>query len=113
VAPATLVFHDVMGLNLAIRWCPAGSEESLHPAHIHEVHRELVELQNVRLDRAYYHWKVLLNWPKGGEVSFGAAGFTQALRAEPILTTKQHLTLRQRRPAKGRPDEAGPKAEPG
>ena len=33
---------------------------------------------------------------RGGEIAFGAVGFTQTLLAEPILTDKQHLSLRER-----------------
>ena len=42
--------------------------------------------------RPYYHWKIRLNWPDSGEIAFGATGFTQILRAEPVLTEKQYLS---------------------
>jgi len=42
-------------------------------------------------------WSIELNWPAGGEIAFGARGFTQTLLAEPILTERQHLTRAERR----------------
>ena len=52
--------------------------------------------QKVYLDRPYYRWRIRLNWPDASEISFGAVGFTQTLRAEPVLTEKQCLSRKER-----------------
>ncbi len=53
-------------------------------------------LSIANLDRPYYRWTLRLNWPTASEISFGAVGFTQTLRAEPVLTNKQSLSLSER-----------------
>lgn len=35
---------------------------------------------DIDLDRDSFAWRISLNWPAGGEIAFGAAGFTQTLR---------------------------------
>ena len=59
--------------------------------------RRRVEKQLICLDRAYYHWTLWLNSPRpGGEISFGASGFTQVLRQEPIVCDEQKLKSAER-----------------
>jgi len=96
VAPATLVFHGVTDPKIDIDCGPAASQVAVHPFSIGDIERELVENQRVYLDRPYYRWTIRLNWPDGGEITFGALGFTQTLRAEPVVTATQCLSLRQR-----------------
>ena len=60
--------------------------------------------KKVYLDRPYYSWRIRLNWPDSSEIVFGAVGFTQTLRAEPVLTEKQ--CLRSARGAAYQADEA-------
>lgn len=38
-----------------------------------------------------------LHWPNGSDIVFGAVAFTQTLRAEPISTERQYLSLSERR----------------
>lgn len=96
VAPATLVFHGVTDPRIDIDWGRSRHQAALHPASIANVEREPIQDQKVYLDRPYYRWRVRLNWPESGEIAFGAVGFTQTLRAEPILTDRQCLSLKQR-----------------
>ena len=63
---------------------------------IGSVEREVIQDQKVHLDRPYYRWRIRLNWPDSSEISFGAVGFTQTLRAEPVLTEKQCLSRKER-----------------
>jgi hypothetical protein len=91
VAPATLVFHGVTDLRIRLDWGDSGFRAALNPASIERIDRERVLEQKVFLDRAYYRWDVRLNWPPGGAITFGAVAFTQALRAEPVLSNSQHL----------------------
>jgi hypothetical protein len=96
VAPATLVFHGVTDPKIAIDWGAAGHQTAVHPASIDKIEREALSGQKVFLDRPYYRWTISLNWPAGGELSFGATGFTQVLRADPILSETQYLPRSQR-----------------
>ncbi len=96
VSPATLVFHGVTDLKIDIDWGRSGFQTALHPASINHIEREVIRDQKVYLDRPYYSWRIRLNWPDSGEIAFGAVGFTQTLRAEPILTEKQCLSLKER-----------------
>ena len=96
VAPATLVFHGVTALSVAIDWSRAGSSVALHEVSIDRIDRERQHPQTVHLDRPYYRWIIRLNWPESGTISFGAVGFTQTLLAEPALLDRQSLSRRQR-----------------
>lgn len=96
VAPATLAFHGVTDPRIMIDWGRSGFQAALHGVSIDRIDRERVNNQKVYLDRPYYSWRILLNWPKAGEIAFGAVGFTQTLLTEPVLTDKQHLSLRER-----------------
>jgi hypothetical protein len=91
VAPAQLVFHGVTDLRISIDWGDSGFQVAVHGVSIAAVSRELVPDQKAHLDRPYYKWRILLNWPEG-EIVFGATGFTQTLLADPVLTDNQHLS---------------------
>ena len=97
VAPATLVFHGVTALTVAIDWSRAGSSVALHEMSIDHIDRERQRPQTVHLDRPYYRWTIRLNWPESGTISLGALGFTQTLLAEPVLLDRQSLSRRERR----------------
>jgi len=97
VAPATLLFHGVTDLSINITWQPTGHQVSLHPVSIAKIERQPIEGQRVFLDRPYYRFRIASNWPDGGEITFGAVGFTQTLRAEPVVSSEQLLTLAARR----------------
>ena len=96
IAAARLVFHGVTDVNLNIDWGTRGWQASPYAITIDRIERQPIREQKVFLDRPYYSWTIVLNSPKGGIISFGAVGFTQSLRAEPILSDKQSLSLRQR-----------------
>lgn len=63
----------------------------LHEASIAGITREPVPDQEGYPVREHYRWRIALNWPQGGEIGFGARGFTQTLRAEPVLLDEQRL----------------------
>ncbi len=100
VAPATLVFHGVTDLDIHADWGDSGFRVALQEASIDRIERVAVRDQKVYLDRPYYQWSIVLNWPKSGVISFGAYGFMQTLRGEPILTDQQRLRPSQRRGAR-------------
>ncbi len=97
VAPATLTFHGVTDLGIGVSWGDGALQAAIHPISIDRIGREAVEQQKVFLDRPYYRWKIQSNWPAAGEIVFGAVGFTQRLRAEPVLSARQHLSRHERR----------------
>jgi hypothetical protein len=92
VAPATLTFHDVTDLRIRVDCGDSGGRIALHPLSIDAITRERIANQKICLDRAYYRWRIALNWPQGGAISFGASGFTQVLRAEPVVLDQQQLS---------------------
>lgn len=97
IAPASLVFECATDLNIAVNWGESGFRCALHQPSIHGIERERVRDQKICLDRPYYSWKIHLNWPAGGEIAFGAAGFALTTRGEAILTDRQKLSLAERR----------------
>jgi hypothetical protein len=102
VAPATLTFHGVTDLRIDITWTPPGSQVSLHPISIARIERAAIQNQRVFLDRPYYSFRIVCNWPDGGEIAFGATGFTLTLDSEAVLVDEQALTLSMRRRTPGR-----------
>jgi hypothetical protein len=96
LAPATLVFHGVTDPRVDIDWGRAGHQAAVHPASIGSVERELHARQKVYLDRSYFRWTIQLNWPASSEIAFGAVGFTQTLRGEPVLSDEQCLSWKER-----------------
>ena len=95
VAPASLVFDHVTDLRIDIEFDSSGYQVVIHQVSIHQISRELVPVQKICLDRPYYIWTIETNWP-AGEISFGASGFSQVLRANPILTGEQQLSTHER-----------------
>ena len=96
VVPASLVFHGVTDPKIEIDWGHSGLYVAVHAASFDRLERARVTDQKVHLDRPYYRWTIRLNWPSGGCFEFGAVGFTQTLRAEPILSEQQCLSRSQR-----------------
>jgi hypothetical protein len=92
VAPATLTFHDVTDLVLAIDWGNSGHQVAPQTMTVDHLEREVVEHQKICLDRPYYRWTIALNGPKGGKIAFGASTCTLTLRASPIFTDEQQLS---------------------
>ncbi len=91
VAPATLRFHTVSDLRIAIAWGSTGV--LLHEASIDRIECRGPSAPGARRAR---RWRIALNWPRAGEIAFDAAGFTQTLRAEPVVTDRQSLPRRAR-----------------
>ena len=96
VAPATLTFHDVTDLRVAIDCGDSGGRVALHALSVDRITRERIEDQKICFDRPYFRWRIALNAPRGGALTFGASGFTQILRAEPLLLDQQQLSPQDR-----------------
>ena len=91
VAPATLVFHEVTNIAIEIRWSAPGGVVAVHPASM-----EVIERESIPGPGGSYAWTIRLNWPADGKISFGATGFTQTLRAEPVVCDEQRLSWKAR-----------------
>ena len=98
VAPATLTFHDVTDLQVAVDCGDTGGQVALHALSIDDITRERIVDQKICFDRPYYRWRIAFNWPRGGEIRFGASDLTLDLRAEPVLLDQQQLSPLDRAP---------------
>ena len=92
VAPASLTFHHVTDLQVAVDCGDTGGQVALHALSIDAITRERIVDQKICFDRPYYRWRIAFNWPRGGEIGFGASDFTLDLRAEPVLQDQQQLS---------------------
>ncbi len=91
VAPATLTFHGVTDLRVAVDFGGSNYRTAMNHLSIAGITREPVPNQEGYPERAYYRWRMELNLPQGAEIAFGARGFPQTLRAEPVLLDEQWL----------------------
>jgi hypothetical protein len=91
LAPATLTFHAVTDLKVGIECGSSGYVLMVQPLSIAEITRTATAAPS------YHAWRIRMGWPRGGEITFGAAGFTQVLLAEPIISETNFLTGAQRR----------------
>jgi hypothetical protein len=98
VAPATLTFHHVTDLRIRVDCGDSGGRIALQTLSIDSITRERIRDQKICFDRPYWRWRIELNWPQGGNISLGASGFTQTLRAEPVLLDQQQLSPADRVP---------------
>jgi hypothetical protein len=81
VAPATLVFHQVFGLRFELDYAGVGA--GMTPFMIDGIERGSLPYPSFR-------WRLPINWP-AGVITFDSPGFTQSLRAAPILIDRQSL----------------------
>jgi hypothetical protein len=91
LAPASLAFHAVTDLKIAVDCGDTGHLLMVQPLSIAEISRAATKVPS------YHAWRIRLGWPRGGEITFGAAGFTQILLAEPIISESNFLSVAQRR----------------
>ena len=101
VAPATLAFHDAGDLCISIDCGDTAGQVALYDLTIDHISRVAIENQKICLDRPFYRWRIELNSPRGGFISFAGSGFTQSLRAEPRLSPIVRLSPTFRPPSKG------------
>ena len=96
VAPATLTFHNVTDLRIAVDFGDSGGQIMMNELSIATIMREAIADQKTCLDRTYYRWLIELNLPRGGEIAFGASGLTQDLRADPVFLEDQRFSVLDR-----------------
>lgn len=87
IAPSDLIFNEVSDLVISIDYSSASA--AVQPMAIHEIERKLMTYPN---GYSSFSWKVNMNWPPNGFISFHASGFTQVPRMEPITSGAQNLT---------------------
>ena len=92
LAPATLTFHDITDLRITIDY--ASPTAAIAPMSIGEIAREPLVYPN---GHRTFRWRVLVNWP-AGKLTFQSPGFTQVLRAQPVVTEKQRFDPKERAP---------------
>jgi len=97
VAPATLVFHNVTDLRIEVGTTHGGDYRmAVSPLPIIRINRQPIERPGGYPGPPSFAWTLELGTPTPGEIHFGASGFTQELRAEPVLTDRQSLTIAER-----------------
>ncbi len=82
VAPATLIFHDVTDLRMAFDFGGSNHRQTLNELSIADITTQPAPAAIGAGD--YFHWRIALNSPQGGEIAFGASGYTLTLRADPV-----------------------------
>ena len=96
VAPATLTFYDVTDLRVSLDFGRSCHCQALDELSIAAIPQEPVPTPSVA--QPYGRWRIELNLPRGGEITFGASGYTQTLRAKPVLLDERRLPARGRSP---------------
>lgn len=95
VAPARLQFHDVTALKIDLDW---GGQYGLvtGPFDIDDITRALIGKESGCCQPPEYAWRITTAGLVGGEITFGATGFTQTLLCEPIEIGRQDIPYHQR-----------------
>ena len=91
MAPAWLIFHDVVDLAVSIDF--AAATAAMGPFCIQEVSRNRIALPS---GSTILRWSIALNWPQG-EFSFLADRYTELLRAAAVEVENQRIPVALRR----------------
>jgi hypothetical protein len=98
VATATLVFHEVSDLRIEIDFVAAGLRHNLNELAIASIDRRPVESEAGIAKRDHERWRIELNLPRGGAISFTSSGYDLTLRAPSQLLGEQRLPADERPP---------------
>lgn len=91
VAPADLCFQRVSKLVISLGWSSSGAV--FPPITIHQVSR----IPFIAPDgRSSFEWRIEMNHPPEGFISFHSCGYLQAERKPAITTDQQHLSQTER-----------------
>ena len=88
-----MTFHDVTDLRIALDFGRGNQARNLNELSIASIDREQVEHSGCR---PYWRWRIALNDPVAGEITFGASGYSQLLRDQPKLVSDQRLPAAER-----------------
>jgi hypothetical protein len=91
IAPATLTFHEVFGLNVLLDYATPGA--GMAPFSLDGIERDPIACAT---GHTSYRWRLPVNWP-AGQIIFDSPGFTQILTREPVVHGTQCLTANDRR----------------
>ena len=91
IAPALLTFHEVSDLVVSTDY--RTHSLAFQPMAIHDIQREEVTYPN---GYKSFAWRIELNIPIAGHMTFQASGFTQTERSEPLVSRMQCLSPSQR-----------------
>lgn len=91
IVPSDLLFYGVSDLAISIDY--AAATAAVQPMTIHEIIREVVTYPN---GYSSYSWKIDINWPPKGFISFQASSFTQVPRMEQVVSGAQYLSPSER-----------------
>jgi len=90
VAQATLRFHEVFGLKIALDY--ESPTAGMSPFAIDHIEREVIER---KYGSQTYRWTIAINWPVGS-IEFQSPGFTQILVGESHVQGQQWLEEKDR-----------------
>ena len=90
VAPATLNFQDVTYLRISFYFGGGAHRHTMNELSIADITTQPAPPLGIG-SAAYFLWRIALNSPQGGEIAFGASGYTLTLRADPVLLDDQRL----------------------
>jgi len=93
VAPAGLVFHDVALLRIDVDFAKSDITTNVLELAIDSIAKAPAPPLGVDGSIPYWHWRIALNVPKGGEITFDASGYTLLMRADPVLQPEQRLPV--------------------
>jgi len=93
VAPATLRFHGISELRVALDY--ASPSAGMCPFSLAGIAREVFTYPN---GHETFRWLLTVNWPQG-EIGFKSPGFTQELAGPEVVGPKQSLAPHERRRA--------------
>jgi hypothetical protein len=93
IAPCTLTFVGVFGLQIELDWKTVGA--GMTPFSMSGIGREKLDYPKGS------RWSIGVNWPEGF-ITFESTGFTQAMWGITVETHRQSLEPRERRPLDGK-----------
>lgn len=91
VSPADLIFLQVTDLVISIDY--ASCFASLQPMTVDEIRREVITYPN---GYSSFSWKIELNGPENGFISFHSPGMSQVLKSKTVRSSAQWLMPSQR-----------------
>ena len=91
VAPATLRFHDITELRIALDY--ATPTAGMCPFSLGGITRELVTYAT---GYQTFRWVLSVNWPQG-QITFNGPGFTQELAGPEVVSSNQSLSPAHRK----------------
>jgi hypothetical protein len=74
IVPADLVFHGVSDLAMFVDWGNSRGRIAMNEPSIDRIVRVPVPMPGLDPAAPFYRWRIVFNWPQGGEIGFHANG---------------------------------------